>query len=202
MSNRELANYVGVSEFMVRTHRAEMESTAIVSQSPERTGRDGRTIDTTNIGVRPAKVGEKVLTLKAEEAEKRMKAGKKIDPMVNVPQGTARDAAGKAVGVSGSLIDRKTFLPPGNNCSRPAEKIFPRPLDIFGGKADIAHGGPYIAGRQGLNTLRKVLGCIPNRPRAGLSVRVTKQRSARAKQQCFVRTGSKAARRLATLLNG
>lgn len=40
-----------------------------------------------------------------KEADARMKSGKKSDPMENLPQGAARDAAGKAVGVSGKSVD-------------------------------------------------------------------------------------------------
>lgn len=39
------------------------------------------------------------------EAKERMEKGTKQDPMENFPQGTARDAAGKAVGVSGKTVD-------------------------------------------------------------------------------------------------
>ena len=42
------------------------------------------------------------------QAKERMLAGKKIDPVVSLPQGKARDAAGQAMGVSGSLVDRGT----------------------------------------------------------------------------------------------
>lgn len=43
-------------------------------------------------------------------AAERMKAGKKADPMENLPQGkgAARDAAGEAVGVSGKTVDFAT----------------------------------------------------------------------------------------------
>lgn len=42
-----------------------------------------------------------------QEASKRMKSGKKADPVENLPQGNdrARDAVGKAVGVSGKSVD-------------------------------------------------------------------------------------------------
>ena len=49
-SNRKIAKHVGVSHATVIKYRQEMESTGQVDQSPTRTGRDGRTIDTTNIG--------------------------------------------------------------------------------------------------------------------------------------------------------
>src|SRR5262245_61481780 len=39
------------------------------------------------------------------QAKERMLRGKKADPMVNLPQGPARDHAAKAVGVSGKSID-------------------------------------------------------------------------------------------------
>jgi len=56
MSDRQIAEHVGVSDRTVNRCRAEMESTATMSQSPNlngvvaRTGRDGRTINTANIG--------------------------------------------------------------------------------------------------------------------------------------------------------
>ena len=48
-SNRKIAEHVGVSEFLVRQIRSDLESTAIISQSNSRTGRDGRTINTARI---------------------------------------------------------------------------------------------------------------------------------------------------------
>lgn len=50
MSNRALAAHVGVDESMVRDHRAKLEATAGIPQSTTRTGADGRTINTANIG--------------------------------------------------------------------------------------------------------------------------------------------------------
>ena len=52
MSNRQIAGHVGVDEITVRRARTRLESTATLSQSPERVGRDGRTINTSNIGKR------------------------------------------------------------------------------------------------------------------------------------------------------
>lgn len=40
-----------------------------------------------------------------KQAKERMTKGTKSDPMENLPQGSARDAAGKAVGVSGKSVD-------------------------------------------------------------------------------------------------
>ena len=47
------AEHVGVSHDMVRRYRNEMESTGILCQSGTRTGQDGRTINTSNIGNKP-----------------------------------------------------------------------------------------------------------------------------------------------------
>jgi transposase len=46
MSNRQIAEYVGVDEGTVRRFRHTMELTAEFPQSPNRTGRDGRKINT------------------------------------------------------------------------------------------------------------------------------------------------------------
>lgn len=50
MSNRQVADYLGVNESTVRRLRRQMESTAALPHSPERVGKDGRTIKTENIG--------------------------------------------------------------------------------------------------------------------------------------------------------
>jgi hypothetical protein len=49
-SNREIAEHVGVVEGTVRKYRDALEATAQLAQSPMRAGRDGRTINTANIG--------------------------------------------------------------------------------------------------------------------------------------------------------
>jgi hypothetical protein len=51
-SNRAIAGHCGVSLDLVNRLRAELEVTERIVQSPERTGRDGRTINTANIGKR------------------------------------------------------------------------------------------------------------------------------------------------------
>jgi phage N-6-adenine-methyltransferase len=54
-SNHEIARRCAVSESSVRNIRAELERTTQIAQSTTRTGGDGRTINTTNIGTnRPA----------------------------------------------------------------------------------------------------------------------------------------------------
>lgn len=49
-SDGQIAEHVGVSDRMVNKYRAELEVTSKLSESPKRTGRDGRTTNTTNIG--------------------------------------------------------------------------------------------------------------------------------------------------------
>ena len=48
LSNRQIAEHVGVSDFTVRKYRNELEATARISQSEKRTGRDGLKINTAN----------------------------------------------------------------------------------------------------------------------------------------------------------
>lgn len=50
LSDRRIAEHVGVSEFLVRTIRSELESTSILSKSETRIGQDGRAINTGRIG--------------------------------------------------------------------------------------------------------------------------------------------------------
>lgn len=50
MSDRSLAEHLGVHHVTVGKYRSEMESTGEIHQSQQRTGNDGRTINTTNIG--------------------------------------------------------------------------------------------------------------------------------------------------------
>lgn len=52
-SNREIGRHLGVNDKTVGEWRKKLESTAEIPQSTERTGADGRTIDTTNIGAAP-----------------------------------------------------------------------------------------------------------------------------------------------------
>jgi len=49
-SDRQIAEHVGVDNATVSKYRHELESTVEIQQSPTRTGRDGRTINTTKIG--------------------------------------------------------------------------------------------------------------------------------------------------------
>ena len=61
MSNVQIAEHVGVSKDTVAKYRTELEATCEISKSETRTGRDGRTINTANIG--KPKVGPNVPTL-------------------------------------------------------------------------------------------------------------------------------------------
>lgn len=49
-SDRQIAEHVGVTHPMVMKYREQLSATGKDYQSPTRTGRDGRTINTTNIG--------------------------------------------------------------------------------------------------------------------------------------------------------
>ena len=69
MSNRLIAEHVGVSEATVRGYRAAMESTAQNAQSTPRTGRDGRTIDTSNIGKTRKVLDEQTITVDGDTGE-------------------------------------------------------------------------------------------------------------------------------------
>lgn len=50
-SDRQIADHVGVSHTFVNKNRAKLESNGEIPQSSTRTGIDGRTIDTSNIGL-------------------------------------------------------------------------------------------------------------------------------------------------------
>ena len=50
MSDGQIAEYVGVSSKTVQIYRKELESIKEIPRSPNRIGRDGRTINTANIG--------------------------------------------------------------------------------------------------------------------------------------------------------
>lgn len=52
-SNREIARHLGVDDKTVGTWREKLESAAEIPQLTERTGADGKTYDTTNIGATP-----------------------------------------------------------------------------------------------------------------------------------------------------
>jgi len=54
MSDSQIAEHVGVAISTVGKYREELEVTLGIGKSPERTGRDGRTINTANIGKKPA----------------------------------------------------------------------------------------------------------------------------------------------------
>ena len=59
MSNRALGAHLGVDHKTVGKYRSELQTTGEIPQSTQRTGADGRTIDTTNIGKKPDDIEEK-----------------------------------------------------------------------------------------------------------------------------------------------
>ena len=61
MSDRKIAEHVGVGHVMVSRIRHELETTVSLEQSAERTGQDGRTINTANIGKTGPPVKEEFL---------------------------------------------------------------------------------------------------------------------------------------------
>ena len=79
MSDRDLAQHVGVTNKTVGKYRSEMESTEEIPQLATRTGRDGRTPKTSNIGRRrsPAKPSSlrQIVTKEEYEAEAAAEAG-------------------------------------------------------------------------------------------------------------------------------
>jgi len=73
MSDRDLAQHVGVTNKTVGKYRCEMESTEEIPQLRTRTGQDGRTRDTSNIGRRRSPADStpprQIMTKEAYEAE-------------------------------------------------------------------------------------------------------------------------------------
>lgn len=71
MSDRQIAEYVGVAPDTVNRYRRAMEAEGSLSESDTRTGRDGRTIDTANIGrkQKSADEPEQLRVYTAEEIE-------------------------------------------------------------------------------------------------------------------------------------
>ena len=53
MSDSQIADHCGVSDKTVAKHRAELEATSEIPKSTRRTGKDGRTTETANIGKAP-----------------------------------------------------------------------------------------------------------------------------------------------------
>ncbi len=57
-SNNSLAVHIGVSDMFVAKIRAELESASSLGSCTSRTGSDGRTIDTSNIGTKPPETSD------------------------------------------------------------------------------------------------------------------------------------------------
>jgi hypothetical protein len=75
LSDRQIAEYVGVSHSTVAKFRAELEQEGSLANLASRTGRDGRTTDTTNIGGGAAEE-EPEETQEEEATEPKPKAAK------------------------------------------------------------------------------------------------------------------------------
>ena len=85
MSDRQIAEHVGVNNSTVSKYRHELESTVEIQQSDTRTGRDGRKINTANIGKRPPKDANstKKRTSRAKIFKPKRRGGK-LPPMISL----------------------------------------------------------------------------------------------------------------------
>jgi transposase len=88
LSNVQIAAHCGVSEATVRAYRKEAESTSQIAKSTIRTGKDGRTINTANIGKRTAPPRRRVFTESEYEQYTREKAGAKAPVQSPAPAET------------------------------------------------------------------------------------------------------------------
>ena len=105
LSNRQIAEHCGVSEITIRRHRGEAESTATMSQSTLRTGRDGRTINTAKIGKTAGKTSKRSAPrAAAPDAFKPVLGHSNPAPMV--PLSLPRENPQMAAGTLIELFDR------------------------------------------------------------------------------------------------
>ena len=105
LSNRQIAEHCGVSEITIRRHRGEAESTATMSQSTLRTGRDGRTINTAKIGKTAGKTSKRSAPrATAPDAFKPVLGHSNPTPMV--PLSLPRENPQMAAGTLIELFDR------------------------------------------------------------------------------------------------
>ena len=74
-SDQELADHIGVSRRMVLDWRKHLEATRQLAKSEERTGKDGRTINTAKIGKKPAPPPEVADLSEAREMGEKQKQG-------------------------------------------------------------------------------------------------------------------------------
>jgi hypothetical protein len=132
LSDRQIAEHVGVAPTTVGKHRKEL--TVKDLQSDTRTGRDGRTINTANIGSKP-KLWWKICHHKPakayEELAKERQRGGQGGVLLkeNLPEanGQSRDQAGEAMNVSGRSVGHaKVVIANGNdelNAAVDADKL-------------------------------------------------------------------------------
>lgn len=57
LSDRQIASHLGVDHKTIAVYREQLQSTGEIPSQTQRTGADGRTINTTNIGAKPATLG-------------------------------------------------------------------------------------------------------------------------------------------------
>jgi hypothetical protein len=98
MSDRQIAEYIGVSSNTVLKYRDELVSTAQIAQSDSRVGRDGRTIDTSNIGkaaqmIAAAEAKARELFDKLAKERQKRKPADSVPVMLPEQKSDARDAA-------------------------------------------------------------------------------------------------------------
>ena len=86
MSNVQIAEHVGVSKDTVAKYRAEFESTCEISKSNTRTGRDGRMINTSNIGGKQSTKAANHTKQRTSRAKifKPKRRGGKLPPMISL----------------------------------------------------------------------------------------------------------------------
>lgn len=124
LSDRQIAEHVGVAQETVRRYRKDLESTDTISQLSERKGKDGKVraklaADAkerhAKLSGRPSKEKPPPNCAEVSKGDTRDKLAAQFgvsqaDPPEKLPEGSkgdARDQAGKAAGVSGSHIFSK-----------------------------------------------------------------------------------------------
>lgn len=109
MSDHQIAEYVGVSQPMVGKYRNDLAATNKDYKSPARTGKDGRTIDTSNIGKKSPPREQPANDNPPSQPRTRDAA---VVPVVQSPRSTAPDTnllgefKNEVIGMIGHLIEQ------------------------------------------------------------------------------------------------
>lgn len=124
LSDRQIAEHVGVDHKTVARFRGELQATGEIPQSDSRTGKDGRTIDTSNIGKAAARI-RPMFEAAAKERQKLAEGGDRKSEAVKENQGRAKRAtldkapksraseqAAAALNVSRQSVDRANICAP------------------------------------------------------------------------------------------